>query len=1060
MTKQKHKKTTSIKNLGWVFISILMLVNTTSLIGQQQKRAQKVFTVAIDKEYDPFEFLNDENKVDGFTPELLNEIGKSANVKFEFVPMTWSDALQALDNNKVDIINMVYSVERSKLYEFSNPHSQISQAVFSSDKSYGLVNFEKLSNHKVGFQKNDISLQNLENRQDFKKIIYGSKLDGLLNLNIGEIDAFFCSEQSGIDIINKYKLTNVDLASASLFAQKYAFACCKGNTQVIALLNTHLAKLEASGKLTALKDKWLTRKVHTPSWIEKHQTTFFIIFGILFGFLAILLLWSRSLGIRVEKKTKSLQASEEKFRLAFKTSPDAVNINRLSDGLYVEINEGFTKISGYTTEDVIGKTSHEIKIWENPEERIQLVAGLKEKGSINNLEARFRMKDGHQVYGLISASLITLNNEAHIISIIRDISERKITEKNLKESEEWHRTIVESAMDGYWLTDIDGHLLDVNTTYCQMSGYSKHELLKMHIYDLSANEVAADTALRIKKIINEGQSHFVSKHRRKDRSIFDVEISVQYKAAKGGRLAVFIHDITERQNAEKQLRISEEKFRLLFKAIPVPTYTWQKKEDDFELKEYNDLAVSYTQGKINKFLGIKLNEMYKDMPEIINDLEECFRQQSSFSREMGYYLKSTGEDKYLNVKYSFVPPDLIVVYTEDISERKLAELELIKAKEKAEESDRLKSAFLANISHEIRTPMNGILGFSTLLKEPQLTTSEQKEYIRIIEKSGARMLNIINDIVDISKIESGLMELNISETNINEQIDYIHDFFKPEFEKKELQFFIKNNLSENEEIIYTDREKVYAILTNLVKNAIKFCDKGFVELGYEKRSDFLEFYVKDSGIGIPKDRQKAVFERFIQADISDKKAFQGAGLGLSITKAYVEMLGGVIRLESETGVGSCFYFSLPYNEVIHQTKQMNKQLPTAAQPQGIKNQLKNLSILIADDDDISQMLMKKALEVFSKEVWYAETGIKALEACHMHPDIDLVMLDVKMPEMDGLECCRQIRQMNKNVVIILQSGFALSGDREIAMEAGCNDYISKPYTKEELLAIIGKHFEN
>src|ERR1035437_434507 len=223
------------------------------------------------------------------------------------------------------------------------------------------------------------------------------------------------------------------------------------------------------------------------------------------------------------------------------------------------------------------------------------------------------------------------------------------------------------------------------------------------------------------------------------------------------------------------------------------------------------------------------------------------------------------------------------------------------AKEKAEKSDCLKSAFLTNMSHEIRTPMNGILGFAGLLKEPNLTGEEQQDYIRIIEKSGARMLNIINDIVDISKIEAGLMEVHYKESNINEQLEYIYTFFKPEVEGKGIKFFLKSGLPTKEAVIRTDREKLFAILTNLVKNAIKYSFGGTIEFGYKsvgmtgqvtvethcsaslqpptskQPPVVLQFYVRDNGIGIPKDRQEAIFERFIQADIGDKQAFQGAG---------------------------------------------------------------------------------------------------------------------------------------------------------------------------------------
>lgn len=391
---------------------------------------------------------------------------------------------------------------------------------------------------------------------------------------------------------------------------------------------------------------------------------------------------------------------------------------------------------------------------------------------------------------------------------------------------------------------------------------------------------------------------------------------------------------------------------------------------------------------------------------------------------------------------------------QDITEQKNFEKELIFAKEKAEESDKLKSAFLSNMSHEIRTPMNGILGFSELLKEPGLTGEKQQEYIRIIEKSGARMLNIINDIVDISRIEANLMNVNIKETDINAKIEFIYIFFKPQVEEKGMQLLFKNTLPKKDATIRTDNEKVYSILTNLVKNAIKYSKEGAIEFGYLKKGEFLEFYVKDTGIGIPKDRQSAIFERFVQADISDKMARQGAGLGLSISKAYVVMLGGKIWVESEEGIGSTFYFTLPYNTAPEEKIVVRK----VVQVQDEKNQIKNLKILIAEDDVVSEMLITIDVENFSKEILKARNGLEAIEVCRNNPDTDLILMDIQMPVMNGYEATRQIRQFNKEVVIIAHTAFGLSGDREKAIEAGCNDYIAKPIVKAELLALMQKYF--
>jgi signal transduction histidine kinase/CheY-like chemotaxis protein len=413
-------------------------------------------------------------------------------------------------------------------------------------------------------------------------------------------------------------------------------------------------------------------------------------------------------------------------------------------------------------------------------------------------------------------------------------------------------------------------------------------------------------------------------------------------------------------------------------------------------------------------------------------------------------------------------PERFVFMHENITESKRAEKELIKAKEQAEESDRLKSAFLANMSHEIRTPMNGILGFAELLKEPELTGEQQQQYIRIIEKSGARMLNIINDIVDISKIEAGLMKVEMKESNINDQLEYIYTFFKPEVVSKGLKLLIKPSLAASESNIITDREKLYAILTNLVKNAIKYTQKGSIILGYDvveaqnfaplQHPTHLQFYVKDTGIGIPKDRQEAIFERFIQADISDKMARQGAGLGLSITKAYLKMLGGKIWVESEEGKGSVFYFTIPYIIDLQEKIIFKNDNPVETTKNLITPESPGLKILIAEDDEISEMLLSIEIEKYSKEIIKVKSGDKAVDICHNNTDIDLVLMDIQMSGLDGYEATRQIRKFNKDVIIIAQTAYGLYGDREKAIQAGCNDYISKPIIKGDLFAIIQKYF--
>ncbi|HWS00333.1 MAG TPA: ATP-binding protein, partial [Prolixibacteraceae bacterium] len=445
---------------------------------------------------------------------------------------------------------------------------------------------------------------------------------------------------------------------------------------------------------------------------------------------------------------------------------------------------------------------------------------------------------------------------------------------------------------------------------------------------------------------------------------------------------------------------------------------------------------------------------------VLNDWEEAVgnaRQNKMPVQNREYLLNCKNGDVRTVSVSAYIEEDTCIFLYQDFTDKKHAEVELIKAKEKAEEYDHLKSAFLANMSHEIRTPMNGILGFTRLLREPDLSGEAQQEYIMLIEKSGERMLNIINDIIDISKIESRVMKVNLTETNINNAIEYVYTFFRPETDRKGIKLIYTNSLLNHEAVIMTDREKLYSILTNLLKNAIKFTDMGTIEFGYQINNaspDEIDFFVKDTGIGIPKNRQSAIFERFIQADISDTRALQGAGLGLSISKAYVEMIGGRMWVESTEGKGSSFHFTVP---VIHSVPE-SREVTTDIEKIDQDNQSKILKILIVEDDEISERLIRIGIQKYGKEILAAGTGTEAIEACRNNPDIDLILMDIKLPEINGYEATMRIRQFNTDVIIIAQSAYGLSGDREKALEAGCNDYISKPFAPGIISHLIKKYF--
>ena len=388
----------------------------------------------------------------------------------------------------------------------------------------------------------------------------------------------------------------------------------------------------------------------------------------------------------------------------------------------------------------------------------------------------------------------------------------------------------------------------------------------------------------------------------------------------------------------------------------------------------------------------------------------------------------------------------------DITERKRLLAELSAAKEKVEEAELLKAAFMANISHEMRTPVNGILGFSELLKNPEVSKEEQAEYNDIIHQSGERLLHLINDLIDFSRIEAGETMLQITETSVNKQLKDLQAFFKPAIDKKGLRLRCAPGLPDTESIIETDSSKLSQILTNLIQNALKFTNSGDIDYGYSRKDSMLEFYVSDSGIGIPLNMQGKIFDRFRQVDNTLTQFYKGSGLGLSISKAYVEMLGGTIQVTSTEGQGSTFTFTLPY------TTQTPKPSALSTGPSALNPLPSALKILIAEDDSMSTLLMKKMLQGENITILYAVNGRQAVEIIKLHPEINLVLMDVQMPEMSGFEATKLIKQLRPDLPVIIQTALTTKEDREKAQEAGSNSFITKPINKTELLNLIHKLF--
>ncbi len=379
--------------------------------------------------------------------------------------------------------------------------------------------------------------------------------------------------------------------------------------------------------------------------------------------------------------------------------------------------------------------------------------------------------------------------------------------------------------------------------------------------------------------------------------------------------------------------------------------------------------------------------------------------------------------------------------------------ELKMAKIKAEESDMLKSSFLANMSHEIRTPMNAINGFAELLRQSGITPEISSQYIDIINANCKQLTSIIEDIIDISKIETGQITINYKRTNINELLNELGIIFESLGSSKGIGFKIDAGLKSNISYTKTDETRLRQILYNLINNAIKFTNSGSVIVGYTLKNNFLEFYIKDTGIGISKENHEIIFERFRQVESGMSRVYGGTGLGLTISRVLLELLGGRIWLDSELGNGSTFYFTIPYEaEGINEYSVSDVKLKQ-------KYNWSDKTILIAEDEEYNFFLIHEILTDTNANLIHAKNGREAIEFCQQNAEIVLILMDIKMPEIDGYEASKIIKSFRPELPIIAQTAYAMSEDRTKALNAGCDNYISKPLNKDRLLNMISSKID-
>ena len=616
-----------------------------------------------------------------------------------------------------------------------------------------------------------------------------------------------------------------------------------------------------------------------------------------------------------------------------------------------------------------------------------------------------------------------------------------------REERDMFRFILENHHDPVFSVKIDNSsainsFVDVNHYFCEHFGYSREELFRMNPLDIFAPETIPLVRKSVARNFEEHSLIWESIILRKDNQRIPVEIkSYIFKNNGFNLLFVFLRDISTFKQSVQEL---DNHKSLLERAesIAMMGY-WEYNIKNNKFWGSHGARVIYGVGERElSLIDIKNIPLPEYRPKLELSFEKLIANSDKYDVEFKICRQNDGV--YVDVRsmaeYDRLEKKIYGII-QDITQQKKVEQELINAKEKAEESDLLKSAFLSNMSHEIRTPLNGIIGFVHLLTENDLDTASKNEYKEVIHQCSDQLLNTVTDIIDIAKIESGQVKLNKGWLNIQNLLKEVYEYCLPQALKKN---------SMNELIILTDQVKLHKIIVNLIENAIRFTPSGYVEFGYHTHNDGIEFYVKDTGIGILPSHHEIIFESFCQAETQTAQDYGGTGLGLTITKKYVTMLGGEIWLESQKGEGTTFYFTLP------DIQNSNKPIETRITRKKA-NQPK--TVLVVEDMEMNYTYLKALLVTMGLNVLWAKDGEEAIEMALSDYNIELVLMDIRLPLLDGYEATRIIKEKRPDLLIIAQSANALLDERNKALESGCDDYITKPIYKEKFRKILSDYFE-
>ena len=727
------------------------------------------------------------------------------------------------------------------------------------------------------------------------------------------------------------------------------------------------------------------------------------------------------------------------------------------ENTFVYVNEAACRATGYSQEELIGQPVSLINHRATKENMALIWDHLEKEGSLKTESIHFR-KDGTSFPVEIVSTLVRFAGNEYNCGFARDITESKRNAEEMRLHLAQLRQIIDLVPSYIFAKDIDGRFLLVNKALGDVFGLDPEEIKGKTDRDYGAtDEQVKGYQSADKAVIEGGVSLQIPEERvlRKDGTLgWFQTVKIPYRHPGWDKPAILgvATEITERKEIEDELRKSEERFRKLFESHTAVKLIIDP--DSGAIADANEAAAEYYGFNISKLKKMNLVDISTmNADEIKIRLGQAKMVKGTFFESINRLSDGSIRDvEIFSSRIDIEGHHYLHSIIHDITDKKKILNDLIIAKEKAEESDRLKTAFLHNISHEIRTPMNAIVGFTSLLESSELSEETRRQYIDIVFQSSNQLLSIISDIVDISNIETGLIKATPETVNINSVLRNLFEQYSLRAKQDNISFTLSIGLDDSSALIISDEIKLIQILSNLLNNSFKFTKKGSIDFGYSLKDDFIQFFIKDTGIGIAEANYQKIFERFYQVENSASFKTGGTGLGLSISRAYVELMGGKIWTISQPDEGSTFYFTLPFIRV----PEKNKEEKQSVRKKNIAI-TSGKSILIAEDDDFNFLLLNEILSGYNIKIIRAFNGNEAINVCDRQSEVDLVLMDIKMPVMDGYKATVQIKKIRPGLPVIAVTAYAQETDKEKILSSGFSGYISKPINRNQLEKILKKY---